>query len=188
MLALVNHFLIKIVFGKRRVPTPCRARLLLLRRQRVDNQTPRACHDCRSWSALHRRRDKPGSRRTGVDGEVSGVDSQDRNDYCRPLRSFGIGYKDAHDLTSEAKQYEADSDNEGPNNHHRPPTAPFGLAFVGDDADNRLYDETRERAGDPYKGRVALGESEVKEVWRTVWRAGISTGARIGSDREGIGD
>lgn len=58
----------------------------------------------------------------------------------------------------------------GADDHERAAAAPLGRGLVGDGPDDGLNDEAGDRTCDPDEGGAALGEAQIEEVWRAVYK------------------
>ncbi|RFU71981.1 hypothetical protein TARUN_10281 [Trichoderma arundinaceum] len=107
---------------------------------------------------------------TRIDRKINRVNSHHRQRNRKPPHRVAavVAHKQADNLPREAQHQEARRHNHRPDDHQRPPPAPWRRALVRHDADDGLDDEAGERAGDPDERGVALGEAQVEEIWGAV--------------------
>lgn len=79
---------------------------------------------------------------TGIDGKVHGIYSQDRQHYHGCSCLFLVWYQNSDNLLGEPQCKEAEGNDDGAYDDEGPPPTPFRLALVGNDADDRLDDQS----------------------------------------------
>lgn len=106
---------------------------------------------------------------TDIDSKVDDIDCQHSQEDGQDASLFFIGDEGADYLLGEAQYKQADSNNDRADNDEGASTAPFGPGLVGNDTDDGLDDESRERSRDPDERGIAFCEAQIQEIRCAVW-------------------